>query len=67
MSTSLRTKTSSFLLAVIGTALSGTIAAFVLFTIYFAAFQMAPARASSEAESRHCLQQSPDADRCGLR
>jgi hypothetical protein len=67
MSTRLRSRAASFLLAIIGTALGGTITAFIVLTVYFAAFQIAPARASSEPASRLCLQQSPDADRCRLR
>ena len=43
MNTTLRSKASSFLLAIIGTALSGTIAAFIVIMIYFANFQIAAA------------------------
>jgi len=43
MNTSLRSKASSFLLAIIGTALSGMIAAFIVIMIYFANFQIAAA------------------------
>ena len=43
MNTSLRARASSFLLAVIGTALSGMIAAFIVIMIYFANFQIAAA------------------------
>ena len=57
MSTRLRSTVSSFLLAIIGAALSGTITAFVVLTVYFAALQMAPARASSEVEGLVHFQQ----------
>ena len=43
MNTTLRSKASSFLLAIIGTALSGMIAAFIVIMIYFANFQIAAA------------------------
>ena len=43
MNPTLRSKASSFLLAIIGTALSGMIAAFIVIMIYFANFQIAAA------------------------
>jgi hypothetical protein len=66
MTTHLRSKVPSFLLAVIGTALSGTIAAFIVTMIYFATFQLAAAGLSSgdEAEGPVLLQRSVETDRC---
>ena len=66
MTTHLRSKAPSFLLAVIGTALSGTIAAFIVIMIYFATFQLAAAGASSgdEAEGPVPVQRSVESDRC---
>ena len=43
MTTHPRSRASSFLLTVIGTALSGTIAAFIVIMIYFTTFQLAAA------------------------
>jgi len=66
MSTRLRSNAASILLAIIGTALSGTIAAFVVIMIYFMSLQLAAAGASGRGEAEAPIQfhRSMDADRC---
>jgi hypothetical protein len=66
MTTHLPARASSFLPAVIGTALSGTIAAFIVIMIYFTTFQLAAADASSrdEAEGPVRVERSIEQDRC---
>ena len=64
MSTQLRSNVSSFLLAIIGTALSGTIAAFIVIMIY-ANFQFAAAGTPGHGEEGSVrVQRSAEADRC---
>jgi hypothetical protein len=62
---SLRSKASSFLLASVGTALSGTIALFIVMMIYLASFQLASAAVSSGGEVEAPIGRSIEADRCG--
>ena len=64
MSTRLRSNAASILLAIIGTALSGTIAAFVVIMIYFMSLQLAAAGASGRGEAPIQFHRSMDADRC---
>jgi hypothetical protein len=65
MNTRLRSKAASILLAVIGTALSGTIAAFIVIMIYFTSFQLAAAGTPvGEAEGPSRLDQPVETDRC---
>jgi hypothetical protein len=67
MTTSLRSKASSFLLAIIGTALSGMIAAFIVIMIYFANFQIAAAGTLSLGEDPAVGAHRPiEKDRCRL-
>ena len=62
MNITLRSKASSFLLAIIGTALSGTIAAFIIIMIY-ANFQLAAAGTLGPVED--CICPRPSTDRKG--
>jgi hypothetical protein len=66
MTTHPRSRASSFLLTVIGTALSGTIAAFIVIMIYFTTFQLAAAGLSSgdETEGPVHVQRPIESDRC---
>ena len=64
MNTSLRSKASSFLLAIIGTALSGMIAAFIVIMIYFANFQIAAAGTLGLGEDASCAHRPIEKDRC---
>ena len=67
MNTSLRSKASSFLLAIIGTALSGMIAAFIVIMIYFANFQIAAADTLRPGEDSSVSAHRPiEKDRCRL-
>jgi hypothetical protein len=67
MNTSLRSKASSFLLAVIGTALSGMIAAFIVIMIYFANFQIAAADTLRPGDGSSVSAHRPiEKDRCRL-
>lgn len=63
MTTRLRAKAASILLAIVGTALSGTIAFFVLITVHLATSQLS---AAGEAERRsRSLHPLPPIDGCG--
>jgi hypothetical protein len=65
MNTTLRSKASSFLLAIIGTALSGMIAAFIVIMIYFANFQIAAAGTLGLGEDASARTHRPvEKDRC---
>ena len=65
MNTTLRSKASSFLLAIIGTALSGMIAAFIVIMIYFANFQIAAAGTLGLGEDASVGTHRPiEKDRC---
>ena len=65
MNTTLRSKASSFLLAIIGTALSGMIAAFIVIMIYFANFQIAAAGTLGFGEDASASAHRPiEKDRC---
>lgn len=64
MNITLRSKASSFLLAIIGTVLSGTIAAFIIIMIY-ANFQLAAAGTLSPVEDSSARAHRPvEKDRC---
>ena len=65
MSTILHSKASSFLLAIIGTALSGMIAAFIVIMIYFANFQIAAAGTLGPGDDSSVHARQPiEKDRC---
>ena len=63
MNITLRSKVSSFLLAIIGTALSGTIAAFIVIMIY-ANFQLAAAGTPARGEDGSSVHRPIETDRC---
>jgi hypothetical protein len=64
MGTQLRSNVSSFILAIIGTALSGTIAAFIVIMVY-ANFQLAAAGTPGDGEDGSVrVQRSSEPDRC---